>query len=345
MQESINESLQQLDYDQKFQEIHIDSKEGSIHLTDVTFEQAMDRVQQELNQRKDSSFYKRIEVLFGAKSNQQVSYLEEYYDKKLEVLRLSLEEEKEHLRKIVEAKTEDELEIVETSHQLNLQLIKRREAVVKHEDFIPCIYIRGEKKKPIFGQITQEFSRKGMGNFVAKLGYRSPFLNYDTLELNFEWPITSLRKKYYQAAVEWINPLYGLGDFHLRVSSAKDPTFKNIDTQLSCLGAAIYKNQNKYEIEYAHRKPFLHLDVESLLKNEFYRPSTKLSVRFSHVFENSIQFEDITMGKYSEFKSEVALPFFGSSQFLKLEYNYRKFYDTFKFRDYFTSDNLRYFLS
>jgi hypothetical protein len=52
---------------------------------------------------------------------------------------------------------------------------------VKHPDFIPCLYIQAEKKNSIYGSINQSFDRKGMGNFTAKLGYRSPFRKYDAL--------------------------------------------------------------------------------------------------------------------------------------------------------------------
>ncbi len=52
---------------------------------------------------------------------------------------------------------------------------------MKHPDFIPCLYIQAEKKNSIYGSINQSFDRKGMGNFTAKLGYRSPFRKYDAL--------------------------------------------------------------------------------------------------------------------------------------------------------------------
>lgn len=100
-----------------------------------------------------------------------------------------------------------------------------------------------------------------MGNFIAKLGYRSPFLKYDTLELNLEWPITSLRKKYYQAGLEWTNPIKNYGSFSWNLSSAKEPTYKNIDSQLSSVGCGLYKDSDKYEIQLGYRKPFLHEDI------------------------------------------------------------------------------------
>lgn len=76
-----------------------------------------------------------------------------------------------------------------------------------------------------------------MGNFTAKLGYRSPFKKYDSLELNLEWPISSLRKRYYQAGLEWANPLSnGSGNYLLRVRSANEYIFKGIDNQLASVG-------------------------------------------------------------------------------------------------------------
>jgi len=69
-----------------------------------------------------------------------------------------------------------------------------------------------------------------MGNFVAKLGYRSPFLKYDKLEFNFQWPISSLRRKYYQIGADWSNPISDLSTSSLRLNSSLEPTYKNIDT-------------------------------------------------------------------------------------------------------------------
>lgn len=78
----------------------------------------------------ESQFYKSITVHFGAKSKQPLSYLEEHYEKREELLRLELEKEKEYLRNIVEAKDEDELTIREQEHKLHhLVVQKRREEV------------------------------------------------------------------------------------------------------------------------------------------------------------------------------------------------------------------------
>jgi len=43
----------------------------------------------------------------------------------------------------------------ETEHRLSREYIKKKEMEVKYQDFVPCIYIKGEKKKPIFGTVTQ----------------------------------------------------------------------------------------------------------------------------------------------------------------------------------------------
>jgi hypothetical protein len=69
-----------------------------------------------------------------------------------------------------------------------------------------------------------------MGNFVAKLGYRSPFLNYDKLEFNFQWPISSFRRSYYQVGAEWTNPISDTNTSSLRVNAARESTFKDIDS-------------------------------------------------------------------------------------------------------------------
>lgn len=42
-------------------------------------------------------------MYFGSKTQEKVNYLEEHYNKKEEILNLSLEEEKEYLKNIVKA--------------------------------------------------------------------------------------------------------------------------------------------------------------------------------------------------------------------------------------------------
>jgi hypothetical protein len=87
-----------------------------------------------------------------------------------------------------------------------------------------------------------------MGNFVAKLGYRSPFLNYDKLEFNFQWPISSLRRKYYQIGAEWTNPISEASTASIRLNSVREPTYKNIDSEIVSVGWGILKGANRYEI-------------------------------------------------------------------------------------------------
>lgn len=112
-----------------------------------------------------------------------------------------------------------ELQIREKEHQLNAVIIQKKKEEVKYPDFIPCLFIHAQRKNAFYGSVNQAFDRKGMGNFTAKIGYRSPFRKYDSVELNLEWPISSLRKRYYQAGLEWSNPLK-IGSSTLHVRSA-----------------------------------------------------------------------------------------------------------------------------
>lgn len=73
----------------------------------------MGKLQEQLTEMADSNFYKAITVHFAAKSNQKLSYLEEHYGRREEILKLELEEEKEYLRCIIEARDELELKIRE----------------------------------------------------------------------------------------------------------------------------------------------------------------------------------------------------------------------------------------
>lgn len=50
----------------------------------------MGKLQEHLAEMADSNFYKSITVHFGAKSQQQISYLEEHYGKREEILRMEL---------------------------------------------------------------------------------------------------------------------------------------------------------------------------------------------------------------------------------------------------------------
>jgi hypothetical protein len=50
----------------------------------------MGKLQERLNEMADSNFYKAINVHFAAKNSQKVSYLEEHYGKREEILKLEL---------------------------------------------------------------------------------------------------------------------------------------------------------------------------------------------------------------------------------------------------------------
>lgn len=69
----------------------------------------MVRLHEILNEMHESKFFKRINVHFGAKTRENVSYLEEFYNQQLEYLNLSLDEEKAYLKGIIAAKDEREL--------------------------------------------------------------------------------------------------------------------------------------------------------------------------------------------------------------------------------------------
>ena len=71
----------------------------------------MNRLQDILNEMSESKFYKKIKVHFGAKTKEETSYLEQHYNKKLQVLKHSLTAEKEHLKNIFAAKKEEDIEL------------------------------------------------------------------------------------------------------------------------------------------------------------------------------------------------------------------------------------------
>lgn len=103
------------------------------------------------------------------------------------------------------------------------------------------------KKNWLYGSINQTFDRNGVGSFSAKLGWRSPFRKYDSLELNFEKPLTTnFKVRYYQAGLEWSNPLRGFGNSYVHLKSAEEYIFKGIDNRLASLGCALQKGKDKF---------------------------------------------------------------------------------------------------
>lgn len=80
--------IEGLDFDQKFEEIDIESEQESVKLKGVTFDEAMGKLQDQLNEMAESNFYKAITVHFAAKTSQKVNYLEEHYGKREEILKL-----------------------------------------------------------------------------------------------------------------------------------------------------------------------------------------------------------------------------------------------------------------
>jgi hypothetical protein len=185
-----------------------------------------------------------VDVYFGTKTKEQVNYLEEQYNKQLEFLNLSVEEEKEYLRGIVTAKSEEELKMNELTHKQNQVVIQKRVETVNNRGYYPCIYVKGEKKGPLFGQIQQDINRHGAGTLSAQLGYRSPFRKYDHFQFNLEWPLqTKFNKRYYQFGLSWFNPIKKYGDFFIRYNSGNDPTYENIDTNTNGVAWGITKGR------------------------------------------------------------------------------------------------------
>ena len=232
------DSLAQVDPAHSFKELVIECGDQQIELSNVSLADSMVRLQDTLESMQKSHFYKSINVLMGSKSKHQLGYVREMYERKVEVLKLQLEEEKNHLRDIVWAKDEDELAITELEHQKNQLYIEDKKREIHHPDFVPCLFVQAEKKIPYYGQITQEFSRQGMGNFVAKLGYRAPFANYDSLELDLEWPISASFRSYYKAYLDWSNPL-SWGTLHLRTGTANEPTFRSVDSRITSISCGL----------------------------------------------------------------------------------------------------------
>ena len=98
-------------------------------------------------------------------------------------------------------------------------MLRKRYEEVRHSSYYPCIFVHAEKKGPLFGNIQQDINRHGAGTLSAKIGYRSPFLRYDTMMLNLEWPVqTKINKRYYQFGVTWNNSIKKLGDLSLKYS-------------------------------------------------------------------------------------------------------------------------------
>ena len=105
-------------------------------------------------------------------------------------------------------------------------IIKKRMERVENPNYIPCIYIKSEKKGPLFGTIQQDINRHGSGTLSAQIGYRSPLKKYDHLQFNLEWPLqTKFNKRYYQLGLSWNNPFKSYGDFFFRYNSGNDPTY------------------------------------------------------------------------------------------------------------------------
>ena len=224
--------------------------------------------------------------------------------------------------------------------------MQKRLETVENPNYIPCIYVNSKKKGPLFGQVQQDINRHGAGTLSAQIGFRSPFQKYDHLQLNAEWPVqTKLNKRYYQFALAWHTPLKKYGDFFVKGSAGNDPAYENIDIQNHGFSWGLSKGQENYEVEWSHRVPFIHKNTTAEIRNGFYRPSTKFSFKYSRTLENSIKQNSIREGSFSQIKTELGLPLLGNSQFLRLEYKHRRFFDTFALRKWTENDWLKYLSS
>jgi outer membrane usher protein FimD/PapC len=145
------------------------------------------------------------------------------------------------------------------THKQNQLIIKKRVESILNPNYIPCIYVKSERKGPLFGNIQQDINRHGAGTLSAQLGYRSPFKKYDHLQLNLEWPLqTKLNKRYYQFGLSWNNPLKRYGDFFIKYNSGNDPIYENIDANANGLSCGLSKGKESYELEWSYRVPFIH---------------------------------------------------------------------------------------
>ena len=85
----------------------------------------------------------------------------------------------------------------------------------------------------------------------------------------------------------------------------------------------------------------MHDNVRDNMKRGFYLPSKKVALKYYRSLMNTIEFGDVTEGVNSEVRAELGLPFLGDASFLKADYNYRQFFDTFKARNWFEHPWLR----
>lgn len=67
----------------------------------------------------------------------------------------------------------------------------------------------------------------------------------------------------------------------------------------------------------------------SYLLKEYHLPNTKYSVKLTKKIFNDIKIGDIVTGQFSEVTSEVGIPPFSDSKFMKLQYSHRKYFDPY----------------
>jgi hypothetical protein len=60
--------------------------------------------------------------------------------------------------------------------------------------------------------------------------------------------------------------------------------------------------QKRYEIFFSLRQPYIHDEISREIKRGFSNSSRKISFKFSQIFENTISFNDVFEGKFSELK-------------------------------------------
>jgi hypothetical protein len=105
----------------------------------------------------------------------------------------------------------------------------------------------------LFGNITQDFNTKGVGLFSCKIGYRSPFRKLDSLEFNFQSPLSNFKRKYYNFGIDWMNPIHKFGTSHVKVNCSNESAFKDIDVKSKGISFLVNKDNYTLELETAHR--------------------------------------------------------------------------------------------
>ena len=203
------------------------------------------------------------------------------------------------------------------------------------------IYLNAKKKFPVYGQFLQDFNRKGVGMLHAKIGYRGLTKLFDKIEFNYESPITDIKRKYFEIGVSWENPVKKYGNLYFGVNYNNTNIYKDIDEQSKSISVGIADPKYRFELKRIHRQPFLFDNLVDYIGQKYHIPSMKYSIQAMYQLKNNLNMGDIVTGTYSEIQSEVAIPFLSQSQFFKVQYSFKKYYDLFNFSKQFTNRTLK----